>query len=174
MRTVDRLRLFLGRKPRLGRHVFLAPGAVVLGDATIGDHSSVWYNAVLRADINRIRIGSQTNIQDNAVIHVADAWECRLGDRVTIGHGALVHACVVEDDVLVGMGAIVLDGAVIGAGTILGAGALVPQGMKVPGGSLVLGRPGRVVRLLKPTERAETKRLARKYVRIAKAHMVSK
>jgi carbonic anhydrase/acetyltransferase-like protein (isoleucine patch superfamily) len=158
---------FLGKQPRLGRDVYLAKGAVVIGDVSIGDHSSIWYHAVLRGDINRIVVGHHTNIQDNAVLHMADELPCVLGNYVTIGHSAIVHACTVEDEVLVGMGATVLDGAVIGEQSLIGARALVTQGTKVPPGSLVLGVPGRIVRALDAEERAALKRLAEKYVGIA-------
>jgi carbonic anhydrase/acetyltransferase-like protein (isoleucine patch superfamily) len=131
---------------------------------TIGAHSSVWYNAVVRGDINRIVVGHHTNIQDNAVLHLADDFACIVGNWVTIGHGAIVHACKVGDEVLVGMGAVILDGAVIGKQSIIGAKALVKQGMKIPPGSLVLGAPARVVRKLTKQERARLKRLAEHYV----------
>src|SRR5215831_15022301 len=104
---------FLRKQPTLGKDVYIATGAVVLGDVTLGDHSSVWYNAVLRGDINRIVVGNHTNIQDNAVLHLADDFPCLVGDYVTVGHSAVVHACKVGDEVLIGMGAVILDGAVI-------------------------------------------------------------
>lgn len=158
------LERFLTRKPRLGAGVYLARGAVVVGDVTIGDRSSVWYNAVLRGDINRIVVGHDSNIQDNAVLHLADEFPCRVGNWVTVGHSAIVHACTVEDEVLVGMGATILDGAVVGAQSIIGAKTLVPQGVKVPPGSLVLGVPGRVVRTLSARERSRIRGWALKYV----------
>ena len=163
-RQLDR---FLRRRPSLGRGVYIAQGAVVLGDVTLGDYSSVWCNAVLRGDINRIRVGHHTNIQDNAVVHLADDLPCILGNYVTVGHAAIVHACVVEDQVLVGMGSAILDGAVIGEQSLVGAGALVTPGTHIPPGSLVLGAPGRVVRELTRQERAHHKALAGKYVRTA-------
>lgn len=158
---------FLRRAPRLGQGVYIARGAVVLGDVTLGDHSSVWYNAVLRGDINRIIVGHHSNVQDNAVLHLADEFPCRLGHYVTVGHSAVVHACTVGDEVLVGMGAVLLDGAVIGRQSIIGAKALVTQGTKIPPGSLVLGAPAKVVRALTPRERAGLKSWAEKYVRNA-------
>lgn len=158
---------FLRRQPKLGKGVYIAAGAVVLGDVTLGDFSSVWYNAVLRGDINRIVVGSHTNIQDNAVLHLADDFPCRVGDYVTVGHAAVVHACKVGDEVLIGMGAVVLDGSVIGSQSIIGAGALVTQGMKIPTGSLVLGEPAKVVRALTRRERASLKSWAVKYVQNA-------
>src|ERR1041385_2678710 len=148
------LETFLAKKPVLGRGVYIAKTAVVLGDVTIGDHSSVWYHAVVRGDINRIAIGHHTNIQDNAVLHLADDYACLVGNYVTVGHSAIVHACTVGDECLIGMGATILDGAVIGAQSIIGANALVTQGMEVPPGSLVLGSPAKVVRSLSPEQRA--------------------
>lgn len=155
---------FLLKKPKLGKGVYIARGAAVLGDVKIGDYSSVWYNAVLRGDINRIVVGHHSNIQDNAVLHLADDFPCIVGNYVTIGHSAVVHACRVGDEVLVGMGAIILDGAVIGKQSIIGAKALVTQNAKIPPGSLVLGAPAKVVRALTPEERAGVKYWAQKYV----------
>ena len=153
---------FLRKKPVLGKSVYLAKTAVVLGDVTLGDHSSVWYGAVLRGDINRIVVGHHSNIQDNAVLHLADKLACLVGNWVTVGHSAVVHACTVGDEVLVGMGSVILDGAVIGAQSIIGARALVTQGMQVPPGSLVLGAPAKVVRQLSPEQRGELKGMAEK------------
>jgi carbonic anhydrase/acetyltransferase-like protein (isoleucine patch superfamily) len=129
--TVKQLDMFLRKTPKLGRGVYLAKTAVVLGDVTLGAHSSVWYGAVLRGDINRIVVGHHSNIQDNAVLHLADDFGCILGNWVTVGHGAIVHACTVGDEVLVGMGAVILDGAVIGRQSIIGAKALVTGGAKI-------------------------------------------
>jgi len=158
------LERFLTKQPRLGKGVYIARGAVVLGDVRIGDYSSVWYNAVVRGDINRIVVGHHTNVQDNAVLHLADDFPCIVGNWVTVGHSAIVHACRVGDETLVGMGAVILDGAVIGKQSIIGAKALVTQGMKVPAGSLVLGMPAKVVRPLTRKERAGLKWWAEKYV----------
>ena len=155
---------FLRRRPALGKGVFIAKTAVVIGDVTLGAHSSVWYGAVLRGDINRIVVGHHSNVQDNAVLHLADQLPCTLGNWVTVGHAAVVHACTVGDEVLVGMGAVILDGAVIGKQSIVGAKALVTQGAKIPPGSLVLGAPAKVVRQLSKEERAGLKWWARKYV----------
>jgi carbonic anhydrase/acetyltransferase-like protein (isoleucine patch superfamily) len=155
---------FLRKKPALGKGVYLARTAVVLGDVTLGDYSSVWYNTVLRGDINRIVVGHHTNIQDNSVLHLADDFPCLVGNWVTIGHSAIVHACTVGDEVLVGMGAVILDGAVVGEQSLIGAKALVTQGTKIPPGSLVLGAPAKVVRSLTPEERGNLKWWAQKYV----------
>lgn len=158
------LATFLRRRPRLGKSVYIAQSAVVLGDVKLGDFSSVWYNAVLRGDINRIVVGHHTNIQDNAVLHLADELPCVVGNHVTVGHSAIVHACQVGDEVLIGMGAVILDGAVIGKQSLIGAKAVVTPGMKIPSGSMVLGTPARVVRRLTPKERRGLKYWADKYV----------
>jgi len=155
---------FLKAKPRLGEGVYIARGAVVIGDVTLGDFSSVWYNAVLRGDINRIEIGHHTNIQDLAVIHLADDFPCLIGNWVTVGHSAVVHACTVGNETLIGMGAVILDGAVVGNQCLIGAKALVTAGPTIPDGSLVLGAPAKVVRELSPKERCELKYWAEKYV----------
>jgi carbonic anhydrase/acetyltransferase-like protein (isoleucine patch superfamily) len=158
---------FLLQKPVLGKGVFIAKGAVVFGHVTIGDHSSIWYNAVARGDINRIALGHHTNIQDNAVLHISDDLPCLVGNYVTVGHSAILHACTVGNEVLVGMGCTVLDGAVIGDQSIIGANALVTSGTQIPPGSLVLGSPAKVVRQLAPAERSDLKGWAEKYVRYA-------
>ncbi len=155
---------FLRAKPKLGAGVYIAKGAVVLGDVRLGDYSSVWYNAVVRGDINYISVGHHTNIQDNAVLHLADEFPCIVGNYVTVGHSAIVHACTIGDEVLIGMGAIVLDGAVVGEQCLIGARALVTGGTKIPAGSLVLGSPAKVARELTPDERAGLKHWADKYV----------
>jgi carbonic anhydrase/acetyltransferase-like protein (isoleucine patch superfamily) len=145
--------------------VFIGRGAVVLGDVTVGRHSSIWFNAVVRGDINRIVLGHHTNVQDNAVLHVSDIQPCLLGNYVTVGHGATVHACTVQDGSLIGMGATILDGAVIGAQSLVGASAVVTEDTNIPPGSLVLGMPATVVRRLTAVEKAMLKKIAMKYVR---------
>ena len=165
MGDLDRqLDKFLRAKPQLGAGVYIASTAVVIGDVRLGDHSSVWYNAVVRGDINYIQIGHRTNIQDNAVLHLADEFPCIVGNYVTVGHSAIVHACTIGDEVLVGMGATILDGTVIGDQCLIGANALVPGSMRIPDGSLVLGSPAKVVRPLTPEERSGLKHWADKYV----------
>jgi carbonic anhydrase/acetyltransferase-like protein (isoleucine patch superfamily) len=163
----QQLDTFLLKTPAFGKGVYIAQGAVVLGDVTLGDHSSVWCNAVLRGDINRITVGHHTNIQDNAVLHLADDFPCILGNYVTVGHAAIVHACTVGDQVLVGMGSAILDGAVIGEQSLVGAGAVVTPGTQIPPGSLVVGTPAKVARELSAEERTELRALAEKYVRTA-------
>ena len=149
---------------------FIAPGAVVLGDVTIGENSGIWYNAVVRGDRDSIVIGRESNIQDNAVVHVSHGYPVRIGKGVTVGHGAIVHGCTVEDNVLIGMGAIILDGAVIGSGTIIGAGALVSQGKIIPPGSLVVGVPGKIVRELTNDEIQSIRDNADEYMNLLKEY----
>jgi gamma-carbonic anhydrase len=155
---------FLRAKPRLGTGVYIAKSAVVVGDVRLGDHSSVWYNSTVRGDINYIAVGHHSNIQDNAVLHLADEYPCIIGDYVTVGHSAIIHACTIGNEVLVGMGAIVLDGAEVGDQCLIGAKALVTGGMKIPAGSLVLGAPAKIKRALTAEERAGLKHWADKYV----------
>lgn len=157
-------------QPTLGPHVFVAPGATVIGAVSLGAESSVWYGAVLRGDINRIIVGAQSNVQDLSVLHVSDDHAAIVGERVTIGHRAIVHACTVDDEVLVGMGSIILDGAEIGPRSIIAAGALVTKGARIPEGSLVVGSPGRVVRALTLEEQRSNSALAMKYVEVSRRY----
>ncbi len=156
--------------PRLHPTAFVAPGARLIGDVTLEAEASVWYNAILRGDLAPIVLGAQSNIQDNCVVHVDEGVPCRIGARVGVGHGAILHGCKIEEDCLVGMGAIVLNRAHIGRGTVIGAGALVPEGMAVPPGSLVLGVPGRVVRAVDAELARRIERTWRNYVDLGKRH----
>lgn len=158
----------LCRGPRLHPSAFVVPDATVIGDVTLGEESSVWHRAVLRGDINRIVMGARSNIQDGAVVHLSDAFPALIGELVTVGHSAIIHACRIDDEVLVGMGAIVLDGAEVGARSIIGANALVTVGMKIPPGSMVLGSPAKVTRPLTRDEQLAIKGWALKYVQNAK------
>ena len=169
MTIQDRLARHLGKTPDLARAQWIAPSATVIGDVTLGAQSSVFYGAVLRGDIARIVVGEGSNIQDNAVVHLADDLDAVIGAWCTIGHAAIVHACTIEDECLIGMGATVLDGARIGARSIVGAGAVVTQRMFVPPGSMVLGTPGKVVRALSEPEQKSLKAWAEKYVEVATA-----
>ena len=170
MDFTTRLARYLQRPPTIHDTAWVAPSATILGDVTLAEESSVWYGAVLRGDINRIVIGPRSNVQDGSVIHLADDYPTAVGELVTIGHKAILHACTVGDEVLVGMGAIVLDGAEIGARSILGAGALVTGGKKIPPGSLVLGSPAKVVRALTLDEQAGIRVWAEKYVALSRAY----
>ena len=158
----------LHQGPRIHPSAWVASGAAVIGDVTLAEESSVWYGAVLRGDINRIVIGPRSNIQDNAVVHLDSAYPTILGELVTVGHSAIVHACHIDNEVLIGMGAIVLDGAEIGARSIIGAHALVTLGMKIPAGSLVLGSPARIVKELSVEQQKEIARWAWSYVETSK------
>ncbi len=142
-----------GKAPRVAASAFLAPGSVITGDVEIGEDSSVWFQTVIRGDVNFVRIGARTNVQDHSVVHVTSRTNPTvIGDDVTIGHRAVLHGCTVKDRCLVGIGAIVLDGAVVGPDAMIGAGALVPPRMVVPPGTLVLGAPAKVKRDLTPEE----------------------
>ena len=151
--------------------VYIAEGAKIVGDVTIGEDSSVWYNAVIRGDSNSIVIGENTNVQDNAVLHTSHSHALKIGDNVTIGHGAIVHGCTVGNNVLIGMGAIVLDGAVIENNCIIGAGALVTQNKVMPEGSLVLGNPAKVIRELTQEEMTSIQINAYEYSEEAQRYM---
>jgi gamma-carbonic anhydrase len=170
MTYAERLDRYLGRTPDVARALFVAPTAAVMGDVVLGPLTSVFYGAVLRGDIQEIRIGEGTNIQDNAIVHLADEYAAVVGAWCTIGHAAIVHACTIGDECLIGMGAIVLDGAEIGARSIVGANSLVPQRFTCPPGSMVYGSPAKVVRPLSPEEQAGLRPWAEKYVEVAKAH----
>ena len=141
-----------------------------MGDVSLGRESSVWYNAVVRGDVAPIVIGDQTNIQDATVIHVDEGVPCTVGNRVGVGHRAILHGCTVEDETLVGMGAILLNHVRVGTGSVIGAGAVLPEGMKVPAGSLVLGVPGRVVRGVDEGLKARIERAWTHYVQAAQRH----
>ena len=169
------LRALGGKAPRLARDAWVAPGATVVGDVELGPGASVWYGCVLRGDVNWIRVGARTNIQDQSVLHVSrDGFPCELGDEVTVGHRAVVHGCRVGDGALIGIGAIVLDGAEIGSEALVGAGAVVTPGAVVPDGMLAVGIPARVVRPLRAEEREKQRRRALEYVENARVHAASR
>jgi len=170
----ERLQRYLRSKPSIHPTAFTAPGSSIIGAVTLGEESSVWYNTVLRGDINEISIGPRSNIQDGTVIHLADDFGTYVGEYVTVGHMAMLHACTVGDEVLVGMGAIILDGAEIGERSIIGAGALVTQHKKIPPGSMVLGSPAKVVRQLDLAEQKSIKHWAEKYVELSKRYLAGK
>ncbi len=156
--------------PDLGPGAFVHEAACVIGRVRLGRDVSVWPNATIRGDTDQITVGDATNVQDGAVLHADAGVPCTVGRRVTIGHLACVHGCTVEDDVLVGIGAIILNDSVIGTGSIVGAGAVLPEGTIVPAGSLVLGTPGRVVRETTDAQRADIRRSAAHYVSMIGAH----
>ncbi|MCE0484703.1 MAG: gamma carbonic anhydrase family protein [Methylacidiphilales bacterium] len=155
---------FLHVKPQIDSTAYVSPHAVVMGDVRLAARTSVWPTAVLRGDINFIEIGEGSNIQDGSVVHLADDLPVRVGKLVTVGHGAILHACTVEDNCLIGMRATVLDGAVIGTGSIIGAHALVTKDTHIPPGSLVMGVPAKVVRALSPQEIVDIRHWADHYI----------
>ncbi|MFG3498983.1 gamma carbonic anhydrase family protein [Streptomyces sp. NPDC047928] len=159
-----------GHEPEVHPTAFTAPTSVVVGEVTMAAGSSVWYHSVLRADCGPIVLGADSNIQDNCTVHVDPGFPVTVGERVSVGHNAVLHGCTVEDDVLVGMGATVLNGAHIGAGSLIAAQALVPQGMRVPPGSLVAGVPAKVRRELTAEEREGIKLNAAMYLELARQH----
>ena len=140
-------------RPRVHPSAFVAPGARIVGDVEVGPGSSIWFNAVIRGDADAVRIGADTNVQDNAVLHTDAGSPCLVGDRCTIGHGAIVHGCRIGDGSLVGMGAVVLSGAEIGAGSLVAAGALVAEGKEFPPASLIVGVPARRIREITEEDR---------------------
>jgi len=165
----DRAR-FLYVPPQIDPSAYVAPQAVVIGDVRLAARSSVWPTAVLRGDINYIEIGEGSNIQDGSIVHLAEDLPVRVGKLVTVGHRAILHACTVEDECLIGMGATILDGAVIGKGSIIGAHALVTKGIQIPPGSLVMGTPAKVVRALRPEEIADIRTWADHYIALGPIH----
>lgn len=174
MEIQERLARHLGKAPNVRRAAFVAPNATVLGDVTLGPHSSVWYGCVLRGDINSIEIGEGSNIQDLTMVHLADNYGVKIGDYSTIGHSAIIHACQIGNECLIGMGATILDGAIIGDHCIVGANALVTQRFVAPPGSMILGSPAKVVRPLTETEMMSLRGWAEKYVAVAGAHAAIK
>ena len=170
MDVSERLERHLTKTPDVAGALFVAPNATILGDVHLGRDSSVWYGAVLRGDIEAIRIGEATNIQDLSLIHLANDRPVRVGSYCTIGHSAIIHACEIGDECLIGMGATVMDGAHIGDRCIVGAGSLVTKGFRAPPGSMILGAPARVVRSLTPEQSASLRGMAEKYLVVARAH----
>lgn len=158
---------YRGISPTIHPSVFVAEGARIVGDVEIGEGSSLWFNSVVRGDVNRIRIGARTNVQDLCILHVTHEHPCILGDEVTVGHHVTLHGATVGNGALIGMGAILLDGVEIGEECLVAAGALVPPGLKVPARSLVMGFPAKVVRPLSPAEAQKGRQGAMNYVKYA-------
>ncbi|MBK5248013.1 MAG: gamma carbonic anhydrase family protein [Actinomycetales bacterium] len=156
--------------PEVLGDAWVAPSAELVGAVRVGRGASIWYGSVLRADGDRVVVGEDSNIQDNCVLHADPGLPVLIGDRVSVGHRAVLHGCVVEDEVLVGMGAIVLNGARIGAGSLIAAGTVELEGADIPPGSLVAGVPGKVRRTVRSAERAETVENARTYLDLAARH----
>ncbi|MFZ5642361.1 MAG: gamma carbonic anhydrase family protein [Bacillota bacterium] len=149
--------------PEVDESVFIAPGSRIVGKVKIGPYSSVWYNTVVRGDADFVTIGSGTNIQDNCTLHEDPGFPLVIGNNISVGHGCILHGCTIEDNVLVGMGAIILNGAKIGAGSVVGAGSLVVQGMEIPPGHLVMGLPAKIIRPLGVDEALNFRNMAARY-----------
>jgi len=158
------------KSPQIHETAYVAEGAQVIGDVILKADSSIWYNTVCRADINRIVIGERTNIQDNSVIHLENDQGVLVENDVTVGHNAIIHGCSIADGALIGMGAIIMNGAVIGKGAVIGAGAVVKEDMVIPDFSLVVGVPGKIVKTLSPETYNENVKWAAKYVKLANVH----
>jgi carbonic anhydrase/acetyltransferase-like protein (isoleucine patch superfamily) len=154
--------------PQIHRDVFVAWNAEVAGDVELAEDSSVWFNATIRADIGAVRVGKGSNIQDGSIIHVETDSPCLIGEHVTIGHNAILHGCTIEDDCLIGMGAIVLDKARIGKGSVVGAGALVTQGKEFPANSLIIGSPAKAIRSIGPEDAERMRHNNARYIEMAK------
>jgi len=164
---------YLNFKPQLGKEVFLAPGSIVIGRAFLGDHSNIWFNTVIRADVAEIRIGENTNIQDLCVLHVVEECPLWIGKNVTVGHNVILHACKIEDSCLIGMGSTILDGAVIGEGSLVASGSVVPPGKVFPPNSFILGSPAKVIRALRPDEKQTYQNHYQTYVKYKNQYLNS-
>ena len=161
------IRPYRGIVPRIASSAYIDHSAQVIGDVVIGERSSVWPSVTIRGDVNHIRIGEETSIQDNSVLHVDHmVYPCIVGNRVTVGHSAVLHGCEVDDDALIGIGAIVLNGAKIGEGAVVAAGALVPEGMTVPPNMVAMGAPAKVKREVRAEEQARFRKNCENYVKI--------
>lgn len=161
---------FLHKGSCVPKTSFIADSAQLIGAVSVGEYASVWFGVVARADINEIEIGAYTNIQDAAVLHVEDDWPLYIGKYVTVGHGAILHACHIEDYSLIGMGAIVLNGARIGKGSVVAAGSVVTEGFKAPCDHLIMGVPAKVIRKLTDQEKRKNIYWAKKYVKLSREY----
>ena len=158
------------KSPQIHESAFIADGAKIIGDVIMQSQSSVWYNTVVRADINQIIIGERSNIQDNSVLHLENDQGVSIGDDVTIGHNAIIHGCTIKNGALIGMGSIIMNGAKIGRGAVVGAGAVVTENMSVPDLGLVVGLPGKVIKTLPDDTYEKNVKWAKKYVQLAAIH----
>lgn len=173
MTLTDRLNKYLGQSPVVGADAYVAPSAELIGAVTIGERASIWPKVVVRADINEVVLGAGSNLQDGVIVHLSDDFGVHIGENCTVGHGAILHACTIEDECLIGMRATVMDGATIGKRSIIGAHSLVTAKTVIPPGSLVMGAPAKVVRVLSEKEQANIIYWAKKYQGIAK-HVLAK
>ena len=158
------------KSPQIHESAFIADGAKIIGDVIMQSQSSVWYNTVVRADINQIIIGERSNIQDNSVLHLENDQGVRIGDDVTIGHNAIIHGCTIKNGALIGMGSIIMNGATVGRGAVIGAGAIVTENMQVPDLGLVVGIPGKVIKTLPDDTFEKNVKWAKKYTQLAMIH----
>lgn len=166
---------FEDKRPKVPDSVFIAPNAVVIGDVEIGEDAGIWFNTMVRGDVNAIRIGSRTNIQDGSILHVTfDEWSLQIGDNVTVGHGVILHGCTISHNCLIGMGARILDGAKIGEFSLVAAGTLVREGQRIPSRSLVAGVPAVVKRTLYDDEIKKIQRSAERYVGYKNKYLTGK
>jgi carbonic anhydrase/acetyltransferase-like protein (isoleucine patch superfamily) len=171
---VDAILKYKNIMPEISKGVYVAPGAWIIGKVKIEEEASIWFNTVLRGDVNYIKVGKKTNIQDNCVVHVeTDGCSTIIGDEVTIGHNAVIHACTIEDRCLIGMGATLLDGSFIGEGSIVGANTLISKGKKYPKRSLILGSPGKVIREVTDEEYEMILISASRYVALAGSYLAT-
>lgn len=170
MTTKERLDRFFACTPRIHPSAYVSPHAVLIGDVKIGPKSSVWPSVVMRADINSIEVGEGSNVQDGTMVHLADNYGVKIGDYTTVGHGAILHACQIGNETLIGMGATILDGAKIGNQCVVGACALVTKGMEIPDGSVVMGVPAKIVKTMDMKARAHIRDWAIKYLEVAQTH----
>ncbi len=162
---------YKGEKPVLGDEVFIAPSGYVIGRVTIGSRTGIWFSTVIRGDMDRITIGEDTNIQDNATLHTDFGEPASIGSRVTVGHNAVLHSCTIEDGVLIGMGSVVMNNAVIGKDSLVAAGTLVPPGKEFPPRSLVMGSPAKLIRTLTEEEIPEQEGMYRNYLQLARTYL---
>ncbi len=161
---------YLFHSPQIDTSVYIAPTATIIGQVTIKEESSIWFNTIVRADINTIEIGSQTNIQDSCVLHVTNQYGVKIHDRVTVGHGAILHGCTIESDCLIAMASVILDGAIIKSGSLVAAGAVVSPGTVIPPNSLVMGMPAKVVRQMGDDDKEKMKHNWQNYLGYAKTY----
>lgn len=164
------IKSFKGKSPIIDESCFIAENATIVGEATIGKNTNIWYGTVLRSDMSYLKVGENTNIQENTTVHNDFGVPTEIGNNVTIGHNAIIHGCKINDNVLVGMGSIILNNAEIGKNTIIGAGSLVTQGKKIPSGVLCMGSPAKVIRELTAEEIENIKKSAIEYVKMANEH----
>lgn len=165
------IRAYRGIVPKIAQSAYVDRSAQVIGDVTVGERGSIWCNTSIRGDVNTITIGEDSNVQDNTVMHgELNQWPVVVGNRVTIGHSAVIHGCVIEDDCLIGIGAIILNGARVGTGSVIAAGALVPEGIEIPPNSMVMGVPAKVRREVTDEEHARFRENAQRYIKYREAY----